>query len=336
VGSGSVSPVVSFLKGNAADYALTSTNATWSITALPVTLTAGSYTGTFDGVSHALSACGSTSPALVTCTNNPAGPVGPGVGSATVSPTTVYGMGSSVDYLFTPKNGSWSITKAQSAFSGLTNQSITYGTSSITLSGVISAGSVYPPSGETVSIVINGSMVQAPIGSNGMFSMTIDSHAIPVSANLYTVTYNYAGDANFLSAPMASTTLSVKYANIGVCDGDLGHTILQPINPNGTSVFNSKSTSPAKFRVCDANGVSVGTPGVVKTFVLYQIVNGTTTTVNESVDSTTPDTTFRWDPSAQQWIFNISNKNLGPANQTYFFLITLNDGTAIPFSYGLK
>jgi hypothetical protein len=245
-------------------------------------------------------------------------------------------MGSSVDYLFTPKNGSWSITKAQSAFSGLTNQSITYGTSSITLSGVISAGSVYPPSGETVSIVINGSMVQAPIGSNGMFSMTIDSHAIPVSANLYTVTYNYAGDANFLSAPMASTTLSVKYANIGVCDGDLGHTILQPINPNGTSVFNSKSTSPAKFRVCDAKGVSVGTPGVVKTFVLYQIVNGTTTTVNESVDSTTPDTTFRWDPSAQQWIFNISNKNLGPANQTYFFLITLNDGTAIPFSYGLK
>ncbi len=166
--------------------------------------------------------------------------------------------------------------------------------------------------------------------------ITIDSHAIPVSASLYAVTYNYAGDANFLSAPMASTTLSVKYASVGVCGGDLGHTILQPINPNGTSVFNSKSTSPAKFRVCDANGVSVGTPGVVKTFVLYQIANGTTTTVNESVDSTTPDTTFRWDPSAQQWIFNISNKNLGPANQTYFFLITLNDGTTIPFSYGLK
>ena len=337
VGSATVSPVVSFLKGNAGDYNLTSNNASWSITALPVTLTAGSYTGTFDGVSHALSACGSTSSTLVTCTNSPTGPVGPGTGSGVVSPTTMYVKGSSVDYIVTPTNGSWSITKAQPAFSGLTNQSITYGTSSIALSGIIAApGSVYPPSGEAVSIVINGSTVQALIGSNGMFSVTIDSHSIPVSANLYTVTYNYAGDSNFLAAPMASTTLSVKYASAGVCDGDLGHTILQPINANGTSVFNSKSTSPAKFRVCDANGVSVGTPGVVKSFLLYQILNGTTTTVNETVDSTTPDTAFRWDPSAQQWIFNISNKNLGPANQTYFFLITLNDGTTIPFSYGLK
>jgi hypothetical protein len=169
-----------------------------------------------------------------------------------------------------------------------------------------------------------------------MFSITVDSHAIPVSASLYTVTYNYGGDANFLSAPMASTTLSVKYAGVGMCGGDLGHTILQPINANGLSVFNSKSTSPAKFRVCDANGVSVGTPGVVKSFVLYQILNGTATMVNEAVDSTTPDSAFRWDPTAQQWIFNISNKNLGPANQTYFFLITLNDGTSIQFSYGLK
>ena len=337
VGSGPVSPVVSFLKGNAGDYALTSTSASWSITALPVTLTAGSYSHTYDGVSHALSSCTSSSPNLVTCTNSPTGPVGPGTGSGIVSPTAVYVKGSVSDYAFTPSDGSWSITKVQPAFSGLTNQIITYGTSSITLSGVIAApGSVYPPSGETVSIVINGSTVQAQIGSSGIFSINIDSHAIPVSANLYTVTYNYAGDANFLNAPMASTTLSVKYASVGVCGGDLGHTILQPINTNGTSVFSSKSTSPAKFRVCDANGGSVGTPGVVKTFVLYQIVNGTTTTVNESVDSTTPDTTFRWDTTSQQWIFNISNKNLGPANQTYFFLITLNDGTTIPFSYGLK
>src|SRR6185503_7272766 len=45
----------------------------------------------------------------------------------------------------------------------LTNQSIAYGTSSITQSGVIAApGSVYPPSGETASFVINGSTVQAP------------------------------------------------------------------------------------------------------------------------------------------------------------------------------
>jgi len=132
-------------------------------------------------------------------------------------------------------------------------------------------------------------------------------------------------------------TLTVSYLSGGVCNGDVGHQILQPINANGTSVFSSKSTSPAKFRVCDTNGVSIGTPGVVAKFLLYQVLNGTaTSTVNEAVDSTTPDAAFRWDPTAQQWIFNIDNKSLQGANRTFFFVITLNDGSTIPFSYGLK
>jgi len=123
---------------------------------------------------------------------------------------------------------------------------------------------------------------------------------------------------------------------MAACLGDLGHTILQPINVDGSSVFNGKSTSPAKFRVCDASGASIGTAGVVQSFVLYQTINGTaSSTVNEPVDSTTPDANFRWDPSAQQWIFNISNKALTP-NRTYVFLITLNDQSTIPFQYGLR
>jgi hypothetical protein len=70
--------------------------------------------------------------------------------------------------------------------------------------------------------------------------------------------------------------------------------------------------------------------------VLYQTIQGTvTSTVNEPVDSTTPDLNFRFDPSAQQWIFNINNKALSP-NRTYIFLITLNDQSTIPFQYGLR
>jgi hypothetical protein len=144
------------------------------------------------------------------------------------------------------------------------------------------------------------------------------------SSTNYNITYNPG-------------TLTVSYMSGGVCGGDAGHQILQPINANGTSVFNSKSTSPAKFRVCDANGVSIGTPGVVQKFSLYQIVNGTViTSVNETVDSTTPDAAFRWDPTAQQWIFNIDNKSLAGSNRTYYFQIALNDGTSILFNYGLK
>jgi hypothetical protein len=129
----------------------------------------------------------------------------------------------------------------------------------------------------------------------------------------------------------------VLYAQVGTaCYGDLNHSILQPVNLDGTSVFKQKSTVPAKFRVCDANGVSVGTPGVVSAFNLVQIVSGTVVqTVTEAVDSTIPDASFRWDATGQQWIFNISSKNMS-ANVTYVFQITLNDGTTIPFQFGLK
>jgi hypothetical protein len=61
----------------------------------------------------------------------------------------------------------------------------------------------------------------------------------------------------------------------------------------------------------------------------------TSTTVNETIVSTTPDTAFRWDPSGQQWIFNISTKNL-KANTTYMYDVALNDGTHIRFKFGLK
>jgi len=151
----------------------------------------------------------------------------------------------------------------------------------------------------------------------------------------YPITFSGGSAMNYTFSYMPGI-LSIHYLLSGICLGEAGHQILQPINADGSSVFNSKSTSPAKFRVCDTNGVSIGTPGVVRDFRLVQVVSGTATNMNETVDSTTPDTTFRWDPSAQQWIFNISNKGLYGPNQTYYFVITLNDGTMISFDYGLK
>jgi hypothetical protein len=131
-------------------------------------------------------------------------------------------------------------------------------------------------------------------------------------------------------------TLNILYASSGTCLGAPGHSILQPINADGTSVFKQKSTMPAKFRVCDANGNSIGSPCVVSSFRLVQIVSGLVPTlVDEPVDSTTPDTAFRWSATDQQWIFNINTKNLS-ANTTYVYRITLNDGSTIDFRLGLK
>jgi hypothetical protein len=153
-----------------------------------------------------------------------------------------------------------------------------------------------------------------------------------VGTKTFTVT---AADA-VLNASTLTSTYYVKYAASGMCNGDAGHVIRQPINADGTSVFKQGSTVPAKFRVCDANGVSIGTAGVVSGFRLIQTINGTiVSNIDEAVDSTTPDSDFRWDPTDKQWIFNMSTKKLG-ANKTYIYVITLNDGSTIQFQFGLK
>jgi hypothetical protein len=129
----------------------------------------------------------------------------------------------------------------------------------------------------------------------------------------------------------------VVYAPVGgVCPLGPGRTVLSLINPDGSSVFKKGSTVPAKFRVYDANCNSIWAPGVVTDFRLVQVIAGTVTTnVNEEVNSTAADPAFRWSASDQQWIFNINTKNLS-ANMTYVFQVSLNDGTAILFRYGLK
>ena len=132
--------------------------------------------------------------------------------------------------------------------------------------------------------------------------------------------------------------LTIVYASTGTCLGSAGHAILQPINADGTSVFKQGSTIPAKFRVCDASGHSIGTAGVVFKFEQVSSVSDPNTVLNETVDSTTPDTAFRWSATDQQWIFNMSTKNTSifKAGTLYTYKITLNDGSTIIFSFALK
>jgi len=96
--------------------------------------------------------------------------------------------------------------------------------------------------------------------------------------------------------------------------------------------------------VCDANGVSIGTPGVVSSFMLTGIWNGTLDPVDETVAATNVDTAFRWDGTL--WIFNLSTSGLSAGN-TYIYTIALNDGTIVTgttlagsgnasFQYGLR
>lgn len=134
------------------------------------------------------------------------------------------------------------------------------------------------------------------------------------------------GRLGYYNVAIGSGALSVVFA------GNSG--ILQPINTDGSSVFKQNSTIPAKFKVYDAHGNSVGTQGTVTSFYIVQTVNGTvSSTVNEAVLSTTPDSEFRFDGS--QWIFNINTKNLS-ANMTYYLRVTLADGSTVDFRFGLR
>ncbi|MGH9502144.1 MAG: Ig-like domain repeat protein [Terriglobales bacterium] len=104
------------------------------------------------------------------------------------------------------------VNKASTAFTGLASHTITFGTSSVTLSGTIAAGSLFPPSGETVNISINSVTMPATIGANGTFSAVFDTHAIPASITPYIVTYSYPGDTNFSNAINNATSLTVNKA----------------------------------------------------------------------------------------------------------------------------
>jgi hypothetical protein len=134
----------------------------------------------------------------------------------------------------------------------------------------------------------------------------------------------------------STNTYAVSYAPSGVCLGAPGHQVLEPVNGDGTSVMKRGSTVPVKFRVCDALGNSIGTPGVVTSFNLVEIINGTVSVaVNEDPVSATPDAAFRWSAADQQWIFNLNTKSL-TINKTYGYQIGLNDGSTISFRFGLK
>ena len=91
----------------------------------------------------------------------------------------------------------------QSGFSGLTSPSITYGTSSVTIAGTLADGPSVS-SDESVGFTLDGTTQYATIGSVGAFSSTFDTAALGVAGSAYTITYNYAGDADYASFTRSS------------------------------------------------------------------------------------------------------------------------------------
>jgi MBG domain (YGX type) len=230
----------------------------------------------------------------------------------------------------------------------LGNYSITYNTASFTInkatltvtadnkSKMLNAAN--PPFTASYSGFKYGDTLASSVTGSPSLTTTATTTS-PVGSYPITAAIGTLSAANY-SFAYVNGALTVQYAAAGLmCNGDAGHQILQPINADGSSVFKLGSTVPTKFRVCDSNGVSIGSAGVVTSYGLVAQITDTGLAVDETQYSTTPDTAFRWDSTAQQWIFNQSTKNnptLNKTNTRYYLRIYLNDGSWIDFQYGLK
>ncbi|HVK20953.1 MAG TPA: PxKF domain-containing protein, partial [Actinokineospora sp.] len=117
---------------------------------------------------------------------------------------------------------------------------------------------------------------------------------------------------------------------------------LQPINDptimpgSATSVFKTGSTVPVKFQLRTASGALMQARTAPQWLTP---VKGSLTTapVNEvaAADTATTDGTFRWDATAQQYIYNWQTKGLA-ANYTYRISVRLDDGQVLSVVVGLK
>jgi hypothetical protein len=205
---------------------------------------------------------------------------------------------------------------------------------SATLSATLSSGG-NPLAGKTVKFTLNGNSAgEALTDASGAASVSASLAGITPGTYPGGVTAAFEGDTVYAPSN-AENTLFVKYSS-GSCASGPSMTVLNPLNPDGSSTFKQGSNVTVKFRVCDASGSSIGTAGVVSSFRLVSIIGPAgTETVDQAVTSTTPYTEFRWDASAQQWLFNINTSSLAAGN-TYVFRITLNDGGTIDFRFSLR
>jgi hypothetical protein len=186
-----------------------------------------------------------------------------------------------------------------------------------------------------LTVTYSGFLVGDGPGSLGG-TLTCTTTAVTTSpVGSYPITCSGQTSTNYVITYVPGT-LTIIFAPGGLVDGEPSHVVLSPVAADGSSVFNAGRTVPIKFRVGDVNGVSIGTPGIITSFRIIDVIAGTVSTpVNLPVTSTSADTAFRFDPTSQEWIFNLSTAGLS-AGSTYVFRIGLADGSHIDFQFGLR
>ncbi len=244
------------------NYAVSTNGTTGIIHPAPVTATAGSYSGTYNGASQSPSACTVTSTTppstfvgTVTCTNSPTS-VGPNVGSGTVVPAAAVSANDSLtNYAITSVNGSWNIAKANATIT-VTPYNVTYNGNPQTATGTATGVGVSP----------------ADLSSELSLSSTTHTNAGTYSTDPWTFT-DATGNYNNASGTVSDT---INQATPAVTDGGppssppdyygepvtLTVTVAPPQSgetPTGTVTFSFTLNTVTNY-ICFSGTISTSTP----------------------------------------------------------------------------
>jgi pimeloyl-ACP methyl ester carboxylesterase len=183
-------------------------------------------------------------------------------------------------------------------------------------------------SGLPPGVVLDGTDITGAPECTTTATPTSQVGAYPITCTAGTLTSDYYKFEDFVAG-----TLTISYTWSG---------FQQPIDDPATtpgitpSIFKAGSTIPVKFKLRDANG------NIVQATVLPQWLTPTrgtalTGAVDEPVysDPATTGNTYRYDPTAQQYIYNWKTAKTD-AGYWYKIYVKLDDGTIKSVMIGLK
>lgn len=312
VGSGAITPVVTVINGDSAsNYTITTAPGAWSITAAPITVTAGSYSGGYNGTAATIPACqvSGTYTGTVTCTDNPA-TVGPGIGSGTVAPVAAVGAGDSLsNYSISEVSGSWSITAAP--------VTVTAGSYSGVYDGNAHAPAACVVSGAytgTLSCTDNPSTV-GPNAGSGLIS-PVPAVGVGDSLSNYSIT-QVSGSYNITPAPVTITAGSYSGPYTGVA-ATIPACVVTGTSPATFTGTMTCTNNPASVGPAEGSGNVTPVPAVVSPDLL---TNYTITSVDGtwSIGNITPTMSLVLDPGSS---------NPSPQGSPVYFDLNVNDQPA--------
>jgi hypothetical protein len=171
-------------------------------------------------------------------------------------------------------------------------------------------------SGKTINFTVDGNNAGSGFtNASGVATVNYNASTLAVGDHIVTASWTSDDRCNYNDGSGAGT-LGVTYMFIG---------FQQPINSDGSSIFKG-GTIPVKIKISDYNGAPVTD---AQAFVFFQ--EGTPTVIGDTQEaiSTSAATTgnqMRYEPTANQYIFNWDVTGASILNGTYTTWIDLGEG----------